>query len=282
MFMNKIAGALLAVLLVILALPTLSNIVFGKGGHHGGHHDEHEKTLNERAEVAFAYRLPLSGGGTGPIVDEVYDLGALMLNASAEDGASSFKSKCSSCHTIEAGGADKQGPNLHGVVARAMGGKAGFSGYSSGMTGMGMDWDYASLDAFIQNPKGYVDGTAMNFVGVRRDSERADILAYLASETPGAPAFPEPLPEEADDATEVLEIVEGEDGAVAVEGDAVIEEPVETGGSLLDSLETEAEALIREGEEAVDGAVDGAEEAATDLMDQAEDMVEDATNHDGH
>ncbi|MAK62822.1 MAG: hypothetical protein CMK09_17775 [Ponticaulis sp.] len=271
MFVNKIMGALLAVALVILALPTLSNIVFGKGGHHGGGHGEEEHSLNERAEVAFAYRLPLTGGGGGPIVDEVYDLGALMLDASVEDGASSFKSKCSSCHTIEAGGADKQGPNLHGVVGRAMGGKAGFGGYSSGMSSMGSDWDYASLDGFIQNPKGYVDGTAMNFVGVRRDSERADILAYLASETPNAPAFPEPLPEEEEVVEgEELDIVEGEDGAVAAEGEAVIEEPAEDAGSAMDGMLDDAEAMAEDAEEAVEDAAEDAEEAIEDATDGEE------------
>ena len=74
MFLNKVAGALLAVLLVLLALPTLSDIIFGKGGHHGGHHEEEAHSLNERFAASYAYYLPVEeGAGGAEVEEEVFD-----------------------------------------------------------------------------------------------------------------------------------------------------------------------------------------------------------------
>lgn len=264
MFVNKIMGALLAVALVILALPTLSNIVFGKGGHHGGHHGE-EKPINERASETFAYYVPLTPGGSGPVEEEVFDLGAALASASVEDGAASFKSKCSSCHTIEDGGDNKQGPNLHNIVGRGKASKADFGGYSGALASMDGSWTYDNLNGFLANPKGYVSGTAMNFIGLRRDGERADVIAYLASETAGAAPFPEPLPEEP-------EVAEGE----ALEGieDAGEAEAENSEAGVVEVIEDAAE----EGGAAVEEAAGDAEDAMNNMVDDAEQAVEDATD----
>ena len=212
MYVNKIMGALLAVALIILALPTAAGIVFGTGGHHGGGHGE-EKPIMERVSENYAYYLPISEGVGAAAAEEVFDLGAALAEASVEDGADSFRAKCSTCHTIEDGGENKQGPNLHAIVGRNVAGHASFGGYSSSLSEVGGAWDYDKLNAFLENPKGYVSGTAMSFIGLRKDGERADVIAYLASETPNAPAFPEPLPEEAEECvpTEEGELAEGEE-----------------------------------------------------------------------
>ena len=296
MWFNKVFGALLAVALIILGLPTLTDIVFGKGGHHGGGHEAEEKTLNERVAEEFAYYLPLSEGGGAAAEEEVFDLGAVLAAADVEKGASSFKSKCSPCHTIEAGGDNKQGPNLHDIVGRSKASLASFGGYSSALQGMDGAWTYENLNGFLENPKGYVSGTAMSFAGLRRDDERANVMAYLASETVNPPAFPEPLPEE----PEMAEGEEGEEGAVVVEGDeagvdgAIVEAgegsagAVDLEGAVEEAAETTGNAaqdLMEQGQAAVEGAMedageaaDEAGEAAEDMMDDAEEAVEDATD----
>lgn len=272
MFVNKIMGALLAVALVILALPTLSNIVFGKGGHHGGHHGE-EKPINERASETFAYYVPLTPGGSGPIEEEVFDLGAALASASVEDGAASFKSKCSSCHTIEDGGDNKQGPNLHNIVGRGKASKADFGGYSGALAAMDGSWTYENLNGFLANPKGYVSGTAMNFIGLRRDGERADVIAYLASETAGAAPFPEPLPEETEAACEPA--AEGEEGAEA----CVVETAGEAEAENSEAGVVEViEGAVEDGGAAVEEAAGDAEDTMNNMVDEASDAVDGMTD----
>ena len=47
-------------------------------------------------------------------------------------------------------------------------------------------WTFDDLNKFLANPKAFVPGTAMGFAGISKDSERADVIAYLnsLSETP--------------------------------------------------------------------------------------------------
>jgi len=69
---------------------------------------------------------------------------------------------------------------LNGVVDREIATVGGF-GYSGALTGLGGAWTPEELYAFLENPKGYAPGTTMGFAGLKKSSDRADVIAYLLS-----------------------------------------------------------------------------------------------------
>jgi cytochrome c len=85
---------------------------------------------------------------------------------------------CQACHSINAGGMNKVGPNLHGIWGKASAQAGGFV-YSESMADSGLVWDAATLDAWIQRPSELVPGTTMVFAGIQDAQQRADLLAYL-------------------------------------------------------------------------------------------------------
>ena len=101
-----------------------------------------------------------------------------------------------SCHVLDAGAAPTLGPNLHGIVGRAIASQGNWT-YSPAMqehAGLADNWTYEQLNGYLERPASYLPGNAMSFVGLLDDTQRANAIAYLASITPSAPAFPEPAP----------------------------------------------------------------------------------------
>ena len=77
-------------------------------------------------------------------------------------------------------GPNKTGPNLWNIVGRSQGAKEGFR-YSDGLKALGGHWGFGELNRFITRPADYVPDTRMAFPGLRKASDRADLIAYLRS-----------------------------------------------------------------------------------------------------
>ncbi len=102
--------------------------------------------------------------------------GTSMAAGDAAKGKKVFK-KCKACHSIKAG-KKKVGPSMFGVVGSKAGTSKGFR-FSKAMMGSGLTWDEATLDKFLAKPKELVKGTKMSFAGLKKESQRADVIAYL-------------------------------------------------------------------------------------------------------
>lgn len=109
------------------------------------------------------------------------DLAALLRVANVDAGRRAF-GQCAACHTIGAGGQSLAGPNLHAMMGRAVASNPRF-GYTQALIDHGGRWNAARMDARLAAPAGVVPGTRMAFAGVRDPMERADLIAYLQSES---------------------------------------------------------------------------------------------------
>ena len=159
---NTIAGWVLFAGICALGLTIGSGMVFAS-------HDPHKP----------GYPIEDAEGGEGGGASAV-PLPNLLAAADVAKGEAVF-AKCAACHTIDQGGANGIGPNLHGVVGRAVAAHEGFS-YSSALKAKGGTWDAAHLDQFLESPMKYAPGTRMAFAGVIDASDRKALILYLESQ----------------------------------------------------------------------------------------------------
>ena len=109
----------------------------------------------------------------------VLSAGAAKAEGDAAAGEALFKKRCAVCHAVEAG-KNKVGPSLAGVVGAAAGHVESYK-YSKAIMDSGLTWDEATLDEYLTDPRGVVKGTKMAFPGLKKEEERADVIAYLST-----------------------------------------------------------------------------------------------------
>ena len=89
---------------------------------------------------------------------------------------------CAACHRFRAEQGTLIGPHLQGVFGRKAASIEGFD-YSPALRASGLVWTPRSLEAWLANPAGFVEGTTMPFTGYRSAEDRRDLIAYLLRAT---------------------------------------------------------------------------------------------------
>jgi cytochrome c len=161
---NKILGAILGTCLVLLVTNFAANALFAP-------------VKPEKPGFEIAVKEEAAGGTKEAAPAKEEPIEKLLQTASVQKGEAAAK-KCQACHTFAKGEPNRVGPNLWGVVGDHKGEGRGFN-FSAAMKAKGGTWTDEDLNQFLTNPKAFVPGTAMGFAGIPKESERADVIAYL-------------------------------------------------------------------------------------------------------
>lgn len=165
--LNKIAGAVLGSLLAILGINKIMGGIYG--------------VPEEPATKAYIVEgVETAGAATVTEPQPEKSLAELLAEATPQAGKR-VSAKCASCHTFEQGGPNKTGPNLWGVVGNSFAHKEDFN-YSAAFQESragGRKWTDALLFQYLENPRKFEPGNKMQFAGLKKPEERANIISYL-------------------------------------------------------------------------------------------------------
>tara|TARA_Y100001970_G_scaffold121407_1_gene150610 strand:- start:18073 stop:18618 length:546 start_codon:yes stop_codon:yes gene_type:complete len=175
---NKILASIIFAILVVTVIGHLGDIIVNVDHH-------------EMEETAYKIDVPDSEdieSGVAPKEEVIEPISLLLASASLEKGEKLFK-KCSACHNYEKDSANKVGPNLWNLINRPKANVQGFA-YSKVLAEYGGEWSYEELAEFLYKPKKFAKGTKMNFAGLKKVQDRANIVLFLREQS----EKPVPLP----------------------------------------------------------------------------------------
>ena len=153
---NKIVACVLVVALVFIGLANFSEILY---------HVEKPEVAAYQVEGAEDMVVSASAAMADDTATAEPEIPIQTLLASAD---------------IEKGGANKIGPALWDIVNKDIGSKEDYK-YSNAMAAYGGNWTYDQLNGYLLNPKKYIEGTKMSFVGLKKERDRANVILYLRS-----------------------------------------------------------------------------------------------------
>lgn len=150
----------------------------------------HPEQLEENVYVVVAAEGGTEAEAEVAAAPALAPIGPLLAAADPANGEQVAR-KCTACHTFNEGGPTRVGPNLYDIVNRRITDYEGFSFSDALVAKADQVWDYENLNAFLHRPRDWAPGTKMSFAGLRKDGDRADIIAYMR----GLSGNPAPLPE---------------------------------------------------------------------------------------
>lgn len=165
---TKIVGGLCGALLIFLLFSWGADALYSTESA-GSNHDV-------GSESAMAYPIEVEESGAAEVADEGPTFAELLELADAGKGEKVFN-KCKACHKVGAG-ENGTGPTMFQVVGRDIGSVGGFN-YSGAMAEFPGDWTPENLNGFLEKPKSWMPGTGMGFAGLKKGTDRANLIAYL-------------------------------------------------------------------------------------------------------
>ena len=169
--MNKILVSILFAVILVLGINKVTDVIF--------YVEKPEKSAYQVATVTTV--ASTTSAETGSVSSESENIMALFASTSATDGAKVFK-KCLSCHSIAKEGKNKIGPKLFGVLGRQAGSISDYK-YSKAMAAHGKVWSFEEMNSFLIKPKDWINGTKMQFLGLKNAKDRAAVILYMNENT---------------------------------------------------------------------------------------------------
>ena len=165
---NKILASIFVAVIVVSLISILGDAIINK---------------KNNQQVENAYYIDISEMKTNDVVtntqnEEISELISMFLTSASFDKGEKLFKKCSACHSYKKGSANKVGPNLWNIINRPKASVQGFT-YSKALAEFSGNWGYEELSQFLYKPKEYIQGTKMNFSGLKKVQDRADLLLFL-------------------------------------------------------------------------------------------------------
>ena len=164
---NKIVASILLIALLFIGIGKISDLLF---------HVDKPQTAGYKVELPEDGSANQISETKTEAVEEV-DISALLALGDITHGEKVFK-KCSACHVVEKGGANKIGPALYGVLGRKIAAVDDYK-YSQALTDYGKEWTFEEMNGYLRKPQAWIKGTKMSFAGLRKEKDRASVILYL-------------------------------------------------------------------------------------------------------
>ena len=179
---NRIAGAALGAAMFVLVLKIGADGLF------------EVEPLEHPAYIVEGIGETETEDAQAAVPDSVLPDFSSAIPAADIDNGQTISAPCAICHNWDDEGGNLIGPNLYDIVGKEKGAAAGFT-YSPAFQGLGGEWTYAELFAFLEQPSVFAPGTTMAFAGISSEQDRLDLIAYMRSWSTDPAPLPPPASE---------------------------------------------------------------------------------------